>query len=146
MSTGINNTIIATSRFYKAQSLFMAIFVVIIVVTNYLFIPIWGITGAGIANAISLFLFNLMRWIFLWNKFNFQPFNYRYLLVLVFSGIAFLPGYFLPAITPFYIDIIVRSGAIFIIFCLLVYFSKLSDDINDRVNIYLNWLGLRKTN
>ena len=137
MSTGINNTIIATSKYYKAQSLFMLIFVLIVIGTNYLFIPVYGITGAGLANAISLFLFNLMRWIFLWNKFDFQPFNYKYLLILLFSVIAYLPGYFLPEIKPYLVDIIIRSGIIFIIFSLLIYFSKVSDDINNRVNTYL---------
>jgi len=143
MSTGINNTIIATSKYYKAQSLFMAIFVVIVIVTNYLFIPIWGIVGAGIANAISLFLFNLMRWIFLWNKFNFQPFNFKFLLVILFAVLAFIPGYYLPAIKPFYVDIVVRSGIITVIFCLLVYFFKLSEDINSRVDVYLSLIGIK---
>jgi O-antigen/teichoic acid export membrane protein len=140
MSTGINNTIIATSKYYKAQSLFMTIFVIIVIISNYFFIPIWGIIGAAIANAVSLFLFNLMRWIFLWKKFNLQPFNYKYLLVLLFSLIAFLPGYYLPAIKPFFVDIIVRSGMIFIIFSMLIYFSKVSSDINDRVHIYISWI------
>ncbi len=146
MSTGINSTIIATSKYYKAQSLFMTIFVIIVIVSNYLFIPTWGIVGAGIANAISLFLFNLMRWMFLWNKFNFQPFNYKYVLVILFSVIAFIPGYYLPVIKPFYVDIIVRSGIITVIFCLLVYFFKLSEDINSRVDTYMSWIGFNKKN
>ncbi len=138
MSTGINHVIISTSKFYKAQSLFMAIFVLIIVVTNFIFIPLYGMTGAGIANAISLFLFNLMRWIFLWNKYDFQPFNFRYLLIILFAFIAYIPGYYLPEMNSFIIDIIIRSGIIFIIFSLLIYFSKVSEDINNRVNTYIS--------
>lgn len=145
MTTGINSTIIATSKYYKAQSLFMAIFVVIIILSNYLLIPIYGITGAGIANAISLLLFNLMRWLFLWGKFGMQPFDLKYLWILVFSFIAYAASYYLPIIEPYYFDILIRSGMIFIIFSSLVYFFKLSDDINNRVNTYLNWLGIRKT-
>jgi O-antigen/teichoic acid export membrane protein len=116
----------------------MAIFVLIIVVTNFIFIPLYGMTGAGIANAISLFLFNLMRWIFLWNKYDFQPFNFRYLLIILFAFIAYIPGYYLPEMNSFIIDIIIRSGIIFIIFSLLIYFSKVSEDINNRVNTYIS--------
>lgn len=136
MSTGINTAIIATSKYYKVQSLFMAIFVLIIIITNYTLIPIYGITGAGIANAISLFLFNFMRWLFLWVKFNYQPFNYKYLIVIGISILSFLIGYYLPRINNYILDIVIRSGTIFIVFGLLTYFSKVSDDINDRLRIY----------
>ena len=146
MSTGVNNSIIATSKYYKAQTIFMIIFVLIVIVSNYLLIPVLGIVGAAVASAISLFLFNLMRWIFLWYRFNLQPFNYRYLIVLLFAIIAFIPGYYLPKIDPFYIDIVIRSGIIFIIFCVLIYFFKLSEDINNRVDYYLTWIGVKKAN
>ncbi len=136
MSTGINNAIIGTSKYYKIQSLFMAIFVLIIIITNYLLIPIYGITGAGIANAISLFLFNFMRWLFLWVKFNYQPFNYKYLIVLAITFLSYLIGYYLPKMNNFILDIVIRSGVIFIVFGLLIYFSKVSYDINERVRIY----------
>lgn len=144
MSTGVNTMIISTSKYYKAQSLFMAIFVFIVILTNYIFIPIYGITGAGIANAISLFIFNLMRWLFLWNKYYFQPFNYRYLLILLFAAIAYVPGYYMPEMKSFIVDIIIRSGIIFIVFNLLIYFSKVSEDINNRVNTYLSWIIKKK--
>ncbi len=138
MSTGVNTMIISTSKYYKVQSLFMAIFVLIVILTNYIFIPLYGITGAGIANAISFFVFNLMRWIFLWTKYDFQPFNFRYLLILLFAVVSYIPGYYMPEMKSFIVDIIIRSGIIFIIFSLLIYFSKVSEDINNRVNTYFS--------
>lgn len=140
MSTGINSSIIATSKYYKMQSLFMTLFVIIIIVTNYILIPYYNITGAGVANAISLFLFNIMRWLFLWIKYDFQPFNYKYIIVFFIAAIAFSAGYFLPRFDNFILDILVRSSLIFGIFSLLIYFSKVSDDINDRVKIYYSKL------
>ena len=144
MSTGINSSIIATSKYYRVQSIFMTLFVLIIIVTNYIFIPYYNITGAGIANAISLFLFNFMRWLFLWVKFDFQPFNYKYLIVFFISAIAYFAGYFLPKLDNFIIDIIVRSSLIFVIFSLLIYFSKVSEDINGRVKAYYFKIFIKK--
>jgi len=144
MSTGINSSIIATSKYYRVQSIFMTLFVLIIIVTNYIFIPYYNITGAGMANAISLFLFNLMRWLFLWIKFDFQPFNYKYLIVFFISAIAYFAGYFLPKLDNFIIDIIVRSSLIFVIFSLLIYFSKVSEDINGRVKTYYSKIFIKK--
>jgi len=140
MSTGINNSIIATSKYYKTQSYFMMIFVLIIIITNYLFIPLFNITGAGIANALSLLVFNLMRWIFLWIKFKYQPFNFKYLLVIVFAVATYYLATLIPKVVSLYVDILIRSALITIVFGLLIYFSGVSEDINSRVKVYFNKL------
>lgn len=140
MSTGINSAIIGTSKYYKMQSLFMLIFVITIIITNYFLIPEYGITGAAVANAISLLLFNFLRWFFIWNRFGLQPFTPRYLLVIVFALAAYFAGYALPAINPYYIDVFIRSFVILAVYGLLIYFTGLSEDINNRINFYLSKL------
>lgn len=149
MATGINNTIIGTSPYYKAQSLFMLIFVVIIIVSNTIFIPIYGITGAAFASAFSLFLFNLIRWLFLLIKYKMQPFDIKYLLTIFIGILAYFISLLIPQINPFYFDIIVRSTVILFIYASLVYLFNVSEDINNRANVYLQWIkhfvgGLRK--
>jgi len=139
MATGINNTIIGTSPYYKVQSLFMVIFVLIIVVTNALFIPLYGITGAAFASALSLFLFNLIRWLFLLFKYQMQPFDYKFLLAIAIGLLAYFIVCLIPQIKPFYVDIIVRSMVLVSIYGVLVYIFNISSDVNQLVNIYWDW-------
>jgi len=136
MSTGINNTIIATSPKYKLQSLFMAIFVLIIVVSNIIFIPLYKINGAAFASALSLFVFNFIRWIYLWKQYKMQPFNFKFIIVLAIGLISFLLGILIPKLNPFYFDIIVRSLLIAIIYTVLIIILKPSADIDERIKTY----------
>lgn len=144
MSTGINNTIIGTSPTYKIQSLFMVIFVVIIIVSNAIFIPMYGIEGAAFASAISMLIFNVMRWMFLWKKYKMQPFNYKFLIVLLIGILIYILVRFIPRINPFYIDLTIRSIIIFVSYISLVWILNLSHDITERLNTYSKIVFHRK--
>ncbi|MCX7863091.1 MAG: oligosaccharide flippase family protein [Bacteroidales bacterium] len=144
MSTGINNTIIATSPSYKVQSLFMFIFVIIIIGTNAIFIPIYGIEGAAFASALSLFVFNAIRWVFLWKKYGMQPFNYKFIIIIACGALVYLASSTIPKVTPFYIDLFLRSVLIFIFYVLLAWKLNLSDDLTDRIHSYIRIFLNRK--
>ncbi len=141
MATGVNNLIIATSPKYKMQSFFMILFVVIIIVSNLIFIPLYRIEGAAFASALSMFLFNLIRWIYLWRKFNMQPFDFKFLLVIFLGLGVYLLSLLIPDFQPFYIDLIIRSASIFIVYVFFVLRLNLSEDITDRVQVY--WVKLK---
>ena len=65
MAAGVNQEIVGTSKYYKIDLLFYIFLAVIAVITNLIFIPKFGITGAAMASAISIFLFNTIRFFFL---------------------------------------------------------------------------------
>lgn len=136
MSTGINNTIIGTSPYYKMQTLFMIIFIGIIVISNAIFIPLYGIEGAAFASALSLLAFNLIRWYFLFVKYKMQPFNYKFLLTITIGLLSYLIASIIPEVKPFYWDIVVRSFVIVSIYVPAIYFFKVSEDINQRIELY----------
>lgn len=142
MSTGINSTIIGTSPYYKMQTLFMIIFVGIIIFTNAIFIPMYGIEGAAFASALSLFVFNLIRWLFLLLKYKMQPFNDKFILTIAIGLLAYYIAYKIPALNQFYYDIILRSLVVLIIYVPAIYFFKISDDINSRINVYYEKIRL----
>jgi O-antigen/teichoic acid export membrane protein len=132
MATGVNNAIIATSAYYKLHAVFMVIFVAIVVVTNMLMIPLYGITGAAIASTISMFIFNLMRYLFLLFKFKLQPFNYRILIILALAFATYLVGWLIPSFKPFWLDIIVRSGVMTVFFMTPVLWLNLSPEVTAK--------------
>jgi O-antigen/teichoic acid export membrane protein len=134
MATGANGHIISLSKYYKVAPLFLGILALLAVSFMWLFIPIWGITGAAVAICAALLLNNVMRYVFLYKKFDLQPFNYRFVLVLGF----YIAMYFLLKLIPqqtVVFDILVRGGIITIAFVAVFGFTNISEDIR---NIFKN--------
>ena len=143
MTTGANSSILGSSPQYKVQSLFLIVLVVLLILTNFLLIPIYGITGAAIGGAVSLSILNLFRFLYLWYKYNLQPFNLKFLLVAAIGIIAYLISLLLPVLPNFIFDILVRSSIFSVLFCLPVYLLKLSPDINEKADEVLRKFGFK---
>ncbi|MBN2681861.1 MAG: oligosaccharide flippase family protein, partial [Bacteroidales bacterium] len=65
MLAGTSASILGNSKKYHMQALFMTIMIVLIIVTNYIFIPKYGIEGAAFASLLSKAIYNLIRFIYL---------------------------------------------------------------------------------
>jgi len=133
MLSGVSGAIIVNSKYYKIQTFFIAIFAALIIITNYIFIPIWGLTGAAIASALSVLLFAIMRYFLLYKKFKMQPYNKNHLIALLIGLFAYFISYIIPEFHNFIIDIIIRSSVITLIFVSLIFVSKISEDINSKI-------------
>ena len=143
LSTGANSSILGASDYYKVQTFFLFVLVFLIITANFILIPKYGITGAAIGSAISLTIINLARFLFLYYKFNLQPFNRRFLYVALIAAISYLLVNALPPLSNYILDIIVRSSILVVLFCLPVYAFKISEDINNKVDQYLKYLKLK---
>ena len=144
ISLGMSSHIILNSKHYKYLSYFLAVFAVILVLLNYFLIPVYGIVGAAIASLLAKFLFNLIKFIFIYRKFGLQPFTYHFLLLILITACAYWISTFMPPLSNFILDIIVRSMLITVCFAVPVYYFKISEDINDRFNALLMQLKLKK--
>lgn len=134
MSTGINGVIISNSKHYRFD-LFVNIFLVFLTIaTNYLLIPVYGILGAAIATAISIFAYNLIKFFFVWMKFSMQPFRWNALGVLAIAAGCLLMSFQLPYLVNFWIDVAVRSLIITVVFLGLILAFNLSDDVKNLIN------------
>ncbi|OFX46449.1 MAG: hypothetical protein A2046_04690 [Bacteroidetes bacterium GWA2_30_7] len=133
MATGVNGTVISNSKHYRFHTYIMLVLIFLIIITNYIFIPILGITGAAMASALSVLIFNIARYLFLYIKFKMQPFNYKFIYVIIISLISYYSVYFIPLFDNLVLDIFVRSSIITIIFGLLTINFKVSDEINEKV-------------
>jgi len=130
MLSGISGVIIQSSPFYKMQTVFMGSYGLLVIITNVLLIPLWGINGAAVASLLSTLLFNFAKYLFLFKKYQFQPFNFKYLLVIVVSLTAYYSGYLLPKMDWYVIDIAFRSCFVGGIYVLLSYALHISADFN----------------
>jgi O-antigen/teichoic acid export membrane protein len=130
MATGVNQEIVGTSKYYKIDLLFYIFLVAIAVITNLIFIPKYGITGAAMASAISIFLFNTIRFFFLLFVFKIQPFSLNTLKVLAIFFFALIMSSLLSPLQNFIADLLLRSLLILFLFGGLVFLLKVSEDVD----------------
>lgn len=142
MATGANSSLMGTSKYYKVQSYLLLILVVVLVALNLVLIPLWGLTGAAISSAAALGLLNLMRFLFLWIKYDLQPYNLRFVYVILIGVVSFAISYAIPVKFHFILDILIRSTVFSLLFLLPVYFFRISDDLNKTADHFLKMLKI----
>jgi O-antigen/teichoic acid export membrane protein len=137
MLSGVGGMIIGTSKYYRLNSIFVFIFLIFLVGLNIIFIPIFGLTGAAFATFLARFIYTLLRFIFLYRKFRMQPYNYKFILLVLVGLISYLAGYFLPELDNYLLDILIRSSIVLLLFGILILLLRISEDVN---SIYKNLL------
>ena len=144
IALGVSPQIIVNSKHYRYLSYFLIIFAVLLVISNMVLIPIYGIVGAALATLISKFIYNFIKFIFLYHKYGLQPFSNKIILLYAIGISAYGVSLLLPQQSNFILDIIIRSSIITVVFALPVYYFNLSEDINDKVNVILKRLSKTK--
>ncbi|MGI4863277.1 MAG: polysaccharide biosynthesis C-terminal domain-containing protein [Janthinobacterium lividum] len=110
--TGVNGIIVVTSPRYRYDLLFNVGLSVLIIGLNYLLIPLYGLTGAALSNALALVGINLARTWFVWRSFGWQPFDRRIFYILVLAGGAGVVAWALPDIPNIWLTLLMRGGVL----------------------------------
>jgi len=136
MITSVNFHIISFSPYFRINSLFILILACINTLLNYYFIDNFGIVGAAISTAISMFLFNLAKTIFIIIKYKMQPFKWEYLIMGLFLVISILLPFIFPTLMASPIISGIISGVIVLLFIFSIYKLEVSVEINNFINKY----------
>jgi len=115
MLTGLNATILVTSRAFRYDLLFNLLLLLLAFGLNYWLIPRYGINGAALATAISMVAYNLLRVGFVYALERIHPFSWSLLAVLGVGVGASLVNLLIPFMHHFLLDMVLRS----LIFALL---------------------------
>jgi len=142
MTGGINGYIINLSNQYKLTTCFIVISVIVCALANLVLIPKLGIMGAAAAYSISMLILNVMYSLYVKYKFGMQPFGKTHLLIVLIGATALIAGLYIPQLSNFWIDMILRSRIILVIYSSLIYLSKISEDINVVFDKALKKLGI----
>ena len=134
MTGGINGYILNVSKYYKWTTYIIGAAVIFCTATNWILIPHIGIMGAAVAYFLTMLLLNFTYWLFLKIKFDLQPFGKAHLLVILISIVAFGTARCIPAISNFWVDTIIRSMVLTLVYTLSAYFLNISEDINIVIN------------
>jgi O-antigen/teichoic acid export membrane protein len=142
MATGINQVIIANSKYYRFDAFFVFLMVGLVVGANLIFIPLYGITGSAIATAVTVSANNLLRFLFLKIKYGMQPYDFNSLKLLLIAAISLAPGIFLPYIHDKYSDIALRSAIVGGLFLLLTLKTEAAPELNVKIRKNLKHFGI----
>jgi O-antigen/teichoic acid export membrane protein len=131
MATGVNNEILLQSNYYLFN-LYTVIFLGLIsLIINWLLIPQMGITGAALATLMAFCAYNLIRFIFLWYRFNLQPFSYKNLLTIFWAVVCYFLCLLIPASPYLMLNLILKSLFISLSFGGFVYYFQISPEMNE---------------
>ena len=132
-TTGCINSIITNSKYYYYILFFSFGSAVVVFILNIYFIKFYGIIGAAISTLIVLTLFNILKLILVYNKFNIHPFNKNFLkILLLILSVYFIISFIDFGMNP-YFQIILRSIIILSVYFFVLFYFNLSMDIKKMI-------------
>ena len=134
MSFGCGPAILATSSFYKITLPFSISMAISVYFLNDYLIDLYGINGAAISTLIVLFLFTILKVLYINFKLKIHPYNLNTIKIIsVICLVYFAFGLFQLGFDPLF-NIILKSIFISLVYISLVYFLKLSKTINNTID------------
>jgi O-antigen/teichoic acid export membrane protein len=130
MSTGANGIILLNSPWYRVDLLTNVMLVVLTLITNALLIPLYGLTGAALATFITIVIYNSVKFSFIWWKMHLQPFQWSALYVFGAAGLSFALAQAIPIIEPLWLDLLLRSSVITLLYGGLMVGFRVSEDVD----------------
>lgn len=134
MATGVKFILIGNSQFYKWNTLILIIFIITLVITNLIFIPIHGITGAAIASLISSIIYQLTGVLFVKKKFDVWPFELNYFKAFFILTSIFITVYLIPLSVIPEFGSIVKSSVFSILAITIILKLKISTELNQKLS------------
>jgi len=130
MTTALNFSITSYSKHFRYNILFISLLSVLNISLNIYFIEAKGVIGAAIATGISMFIFNIVKTLFVYFKFGMHPFNKKMILplLLLITVIFGLPC--LPKFNSFILDGAFRSILFLGTALSILYFGNVSVEAN----------------
>ena len=141
---GINGYIMVNSKYYRVDALFSIGLLIVAIVLNLIFIPVFGIIGAAFATALSIFVYNVARFIFLKAKMGLSPFTRDSLYIFMLLTLSAVVAYFVPLTGNIWVNSIIRSGLFLILTGPVIYLKKYSPELSELVDIILKRLGRKR--
>ncbi len=133
MTAGLNAAIIRTSPWYRFDLYATVLLVLLTIGTNLIFIPIFGITGAALATALSVLIHNILYVIYVKYRYGIHPFSKKTILGFAVLIAALLVAWGLPLL-PFWIaDLVLRSAIAAVIVVTGIFLLNLSEDLQEFI-------------
>lgn len=131
VTLNFGGTLISFSRYYYWGLYFTFFLVALTIYTNYLLIPLWGMSGAALATFLTcLISYSWQQWIVL-RKVKGNPYTRNTFKQIGLIGFLFVVNYFLPRWTDHpWVDGCYRTLVIGILWAVFIYCFRISEEIN----------------
>ena len=144
LGTGVNGQIIATSGNWKFDFYTNVLLTIIALPLNFILITRLGIVGGAVATLISVFIFNLTRFIFIYRKYGWQPYGFSHVKILLISIITFYAVYAVPFIVNIYIDSVFRTMFFAALYVPAILRMNVSDELNLTAGKMMKGMRLKR--
>lgn len=141
MLSGVPRIILVTSNKYRVATYVNIVFLALLVLFNYLFIRYFGLIGASIGSFVTMIIFQVIIYVYIYKQFKVQAFSIKHLYIVGVSLLVLGLNYFLPKLDNYIYDLFYRSFIIAFVFLLLAYLFKLSEELNGQINNLLSKVG-----
>ncbi|MBZ0205176.1 MAG: oligosaccharide flippase family protein [Flavobacteriales bacterium] len=141
LSTGLSAGIISTSRSYSFDAMSGAVYLVLNIVLDYLFLLWWGIIGAAWSTFVSVLIIVGWRVIFLQRKFNLWPFDGMTLRALTMIGAVTGVFWFLPHYGSPMMDMVWRSLLLTAVYWSVVHVLGIAPELGTQARKLLRGFG-----
>lgn len=139
---GNNNSIIVNTKYYKTVLLFGVVTVVLMIVLNAIFIPIYNIEGSAFATLITIAIYNTIKLLYVVKKMNLYPFTINTVYSLLILLVCFVTFFFWDFTFYPVINILLKSVLVTLLYVFLNYKLKISLEVNTVINSVLQKLRL----
>lgn len=134
MSLGLNNEMISYSKYYKTNTALIVFMAAIVVLLNYLLIPIYGLLGSAIATGLVTLISAFFRLLYVKSKFNLNPFSKSEFRMLLFLTFLCALGGMIPTFGESKLAVLInigfKSALILTLFLIVLIKFNISDDIS----------------
>lgn len=144
MSFGPSSEVIGLSKHYWFNLVVISLLAVLSVILNYMLIPEYGISGAAAGTLISIFFFNLTKFIFIATRLGISPFGKNTITTLFIISLTVGLNFLIPVFQNTWIDVLIRSLIITAFYSVLVLFLKCSPELNEQFGMLMQRIGLKK--
>lgn len=143
MGTGVTNQIIGTSTYWRFDFFTGVGLTVVTLPLNYLLAKSIGFTGPAIADLVTFTIYNFIRWVFLYRKFNMQPFDRRTIFTLLLALAVYFICHWLFGRYQGFGWLVLRSATFLLLYGAGVLLLRLSEDIAPLWETVKKRMGIR---
>jgi O-antigen/teichoic acid export membrane protein len=138
LATSVNTQIIIYSKYFRYNLLFVVSLGIMNTILNYYLIGKFELLGAAIATCLSIFIYNIMKLIFILVKVKIQPFSINTLRVLGIFTLSFVVVLLIPSTDLPLLNMLIKGGLFSMIFISTILFFKISEDIQQLVFTFVD--------
>lgn len=131
---GSNNAILYNTNLYQWTLWLGLAFAVIAIFLNMWLIPSYGLIGAAIATCAAYLIYAFAKVYYVYYKLQIHPWTRETTLILILLLVTNIAFYFWDFEFNAYLNIILKSSLITITFAAVIYFTKVSKEINDIID------------